>query len=167
MMSIFSFWGAKKYFDYKTNEQIQKSWEEATASYKKLYEEAEKYEEQRKALTSKYNRMLRDDHYGGKTPEDTLKLFVDALKKKDYSLASKYYVPEKWEQAEREMKKWIEEYPDMVYKFVSVAETGVVKRKKRVSGISLKLYEDAEDKYPFSLEMTLNNVNNIWKISDF
>lgn len=31
------------------------------------------------------------DTYGGATPEETLKLFVEALEKKDYELASKYF----------------------------------------------------------------------------
>jgi hypothetical protein len=35
------------------------------------------------------------DTYGGVTPEETLQLFIDALKAGDIQLAAKYYIPEK------------------------------------------------------------------------
>lgn len=38
-----------------------------------------------------------EDTYGGKTPEETLQLFIDALKKNDIELASKYFVLDKQE----------------------------------------------------------------------
>lgn len=46
-----------------------------------------KMEADSKALEAQY----RADNYGGATPEETLRLFVEALEKKDYELASKYY----------------------------------------------------------------------------
>ena len=39
-------------------------------------------------------RQYREDPYGGNTPEETLQLFIDALKKGDMELASKYFVIE-------------------------------------------------------------------------
>jgi len=39
-------------------------------------------------------RRYREDPYGGSTPEETLQLFIDALKKGDIELASKYFVVE-------------------------------------------------------------------------
>lgn len=44
----------------------------------------------------------RADTYGGETPEETLRLFVEALEKKDFELAAKYFVIENQEQAEKE-----------------------------------------------------------------
>lgn len=44
-------------------------------------------------------RRYREDPYGGETPEETLQLFIDALKKGDVELASRYFVideQEKW-----------------------------------------------------------------------
>ena len=35
------------------------------------------------------------DTYGGKTPQETLRLYIDAVEKGDYELASKYFVAEK------------------------------------------------------------------------
>ncbi len=34
---------------------------------------------------------LKADTYGGKTPEQTLQMFIEALKKEDIELASKYF----------------------------------------------------------------------------
>ena len=39
--------------------------------------------------------------YGGKTPQETLRMYIDAVEKGDYELASKYFVyenQEEWEQ---------------------------------------------------------------------
>ncbi|MBI4224834.1 MAG: hypothetical protein HY617_00740 [Candidatus Sungbacteria bacterium] len=43
--------------------------------------------------------QMKDDPYGGETPEETLRLFIDALKQGDTDLAAKYFVvgeQEKW-----------------------------------------------------------------------
>ncbi|MEK7143610.1 MAG: hypothetical protein AAB756_02155, partial [Patescibacteria group bacterium] len=37
--------------------------------------------------------VYKKDTYGGATPEETLALFIDALKKGDTDLAAKYFVP--------------------------------------------------------------------------
>ncbi|OGZ99803.1 MAG: hypothetical protein A3C07_02195 [Candidatus Sungbacteria bacterium RIFCSPHIGHO2_02_FULL_47_11] len=44
-------------------------------------------------------RRYAEDQYGGETPEETLRLFIDALKKEDVDLATKYFVID-------EQKKW-------------------------------------------------------------
>ncbi|MBI2055732.1 MAG: hypothetical protein HYT42_02460, partial [Candidatus Sungbacteria bacterium] len=44
-------------------------------------------------------RQYREDKYGGDTPEETLRLFIDALKRGDVELASRYFpvgYQEKW-----------------------------------------------------------------------
>ena len=75
------------------------------AGYLKWYAEGAKYriqneisnqyiasqEREQAALEAQY----KNDPYGGATPEATLKLFIEALEKKDYALASNYFVPEK------------------------------------------------------------------------
>ncbi|KKW47743.1 MAG: hypothetical protein UY99_C0024G0010 [Parcubacteria group bacterium GW2011_GWA1_59_11] len=45
-----------------------------------------------------YQRAMADT-YGGKTPQETLRMYIDAVEKGDYELASKYFVfehQEKW-----------------------------------------------------------------------
>lgn len=67
-----------QYYQYRKNPELQ----------------AEKYMEDLK-------RQYAEDTYGGSTPEETLQLFIDALKKGDIELASKYFAIEeqgKWEE---------------------------------------------------------------------
>jgi hypothetical protein len=50
-----------------------------------------------------YEKTMLEDTYGGKTPEETLVMFIDALEKGDIELASKYFIlddnlsRQKWE----------------------------------------------------------------------
>ena len=48
------------------------------------------YEKATKAL-SDFETAMKNDTYGGKTPQETLEMFIDALKKGDIELASKYF----------------------------------------------------------------------------
>jgi hypothetical protein len=48
------------------------------------------YKEYTNAI-SKAEQTLKNDSYGGHTPEETLTIFIDALKKGDIELASKYF----------------------------------------------------------------------------
>jgi len=41
-----------------------------------------------------YEKAMREDTYGGKTPEETLQMFIEALKREDIELASKYFMIE-------------------------------------------------------------------------
>ena len=59
----------------------------------------------RKSVKEFYSQYA-EDKYGGKTPEETYNMFIEALKKEDVELASKYFVAEKQEQ----WRKALEEY---------------------------------------------------------
>jgi len=50
-----------------------------------------KYDLYQKYYVDKYENAMREDVWGGKTPEETLQLFIEALKKGDIELASKYF----------------------------------------------------------------------------
>jgi len=60
---------------------------------------AYEYVEQEKQLIQ----QMKDDPYGGDTPEETLGLFIDALKKGDTDLASKYFVVGEREKVRKEL----------------------------------------------------------------
>ena len=45
----------------------------------------------KKAEEDSYRQALADT-YGGKTPQETLRMYIDAVEKGDYLLASKYFV---------------------------------------------------------------------------
>lgn len=48
-------------------------------------------------------RQYAEDPYGGDTPEETLRLFINALKKGDTDLAAKYFVLDKQEEWRNEL----------------------------------------------------------------
>lgn len=48
-------------------------------------------EELKKIEQEDYERAMADT-YGGKTPQETLQMYIDAVEKGDYELASKYFV---------------------------------------------------------------------------
>lgn len=54
-------------------------------------------EELDKAGKDEYKAMMADI-YGGKTPQETLKLYIEAVEKGDYELASRYFVFDKQEE---------------------------------------------------------------------
>ncbi|MDP3991334.1 MAG: hypothetical protein Q8P66_00240, partial [Candidatus Colwellbacteria bacterium] len=44
------------------------------------------------AHQQQFEEAMKNDTYGGKTPEETLQLFIDALRKDDIELAYKYFI---------------------------------------------------------------------------
>ncbi len=70
-ISVYARWW---YENYKVEQERQENFELAQETLSRLEEEA------------------RNDTYGGKTPEDTLQLFIEALENEDFDLASKYFV---------------------------------------------------------------------------
>ena len=62
---------------------------------------AEDPEKQAQKYMEALEKAYREDQYGGNTPEETLQLFIDALKKGDTDLAAKYFIideQEKWKE---------------------------------------------------------------------
>lgn len=57
-------------------------------------------------LQAQWEKPYREDKYGGKTPEETYDMFLDALRKGDTTLASKYFVVDDQD----DWKKTLEEY---------------------------------------------------------
>ena len=51
----------------------------------RLVKRLEKFEQEQ------YRKMLADT-YGGKTPQETLQMYIEAVEKGDYELASKYFI---------------------------------------------------------------------------
>lgn len=114
-----------------------------------------------------YIQLQLNDYIGGDTPEQTVDLFIAALKKGDYGLASKYFViseQEKWkkmfdEATKQQNEDWAKELEDEKKlwrtekdgedKFVIKYNIGTGEREK-TNFIYLK-----------------KNMNNKWKIQRF
>ncbi len=113
--------------------------------------------------------MLQADTYGGETPEQTLQLFVEALEKKDAKLASKYYLPWKQKEAEKEMRDWIENYPDGLDKFLVAYKKEVIDVEESALDylVDVHVYKKIGDKYSYRIQMEQNKEASLWKISEF
>ncbi len=106
--------------------------------------------------------VYRKDTYGGKTPEETLQLFIDALKKGDTDLAAKYYIPEKQKKElesllQNKAKGFLETY----IKIIDSKKTGV----GFVDNLTYEFdFFDENNKQVHTGRLTLNNSTKIWKI---
>jgi len=79
-------YGLEKYNQSKQWQEIKKS--------------AEAFQ---KAEQELYQKMMADT-YGGKTPQETLQMYIDAVEKGDYELASRYFVKSKQEEELRALQ---------------------------------------------------------------
>ena len=96
----------------------------------------------KKEFQTKYMQAMSEDNYGGKTQQETLDLFVAALKVGDADLASKYFVLD--ENLSRE--KWL--------------KTLIIFKEKGL------LNDMAKDIKPDSITMELNKYSKVWRIKD-
>lgn len=76
------------------------------------------FDRKTKEFQAELERPYREDAYGGATPEETWTFFLDALRKSDIDLASKYFAVEKQgeykkilkiSQEDNELEQWIKE----------------------------------------------------------
>ena len=113
----------------------------------------------------KYFNDLREkyeaDTYGGSTPEETLQLFVDALKKGDVDLASKYFMVE-------EQEKQVAYLQDRQAKgLLNVIVENAIKLKLTESNEELAFFNIIDANNIVKSEVILQkNTKNKWKISE-
>ena len=107
-------------------------------------------------------RQYAEDTYGGKTPEETLRLFIDALKVGDIELASKYFIPEKQEE-------WLDNIKKVQKKdHLNDMINDLMKVSKSKEDMDSALFVGTNDRNVASLiiSMGFNEVVGIWKILD-
>ncbi|MDO8464226.1 MAG: hypothetical protein Q7S46_03095 [Gallionella sp.] len=111
-----------------------------------------------------YNKAMTEDVYGGKTPQETLNMFIDALKKEDIDLASKYFmlnsvgqVDQKWVDGLRKSKE--DGKLQEIVKLIAQAKQTF----KDDDGAVFKLY-DSIGEIVVMVEIKLNELSKVWKI---
>lgn len=99
------------------------------------------------------------DTYGGKTPQETLQMYINAVEKGDYELASKYFIGDK---QEGELKSFDGATNDGIKKILDVL--------KRVKIVDLhasleKMYNEENKKYNLSesKEEYINRLYEVWE----
>lgn len=104
----------------------------------------------------------QNDTYGGTTPEETLRLFIDALKKEDIDLAAKYFVIDRQEEWLGNLRKIKEK--NMLAKMVKDLER---EKSKKLTGDDRAVFYISNDKRELALIIrTIKGVNGIWKIEN-
>ncbi len=113
-----------------------------------------------------YEKAMREDTYGGKTPEETLNMFIEALKKEDVELASRYFMLDENGEVS---KKWI----DLLDK---VKQEGNLKKmandiekydeaKETFDPYYLFIYRNKDKTVGLQITMIFNSQTSIWKIA--
>ena len=127
------------------------------------------YYQKQEELSAKLKQMYKNDKYGGDTPQETLDLFIDALKKGDVDLASKYFVPEKQEQMKYEIgvakeKGFIQDFLDDF----SRIDSGMYYEDDDTKFQFVVLGKEGKWKgvVEFTYDFILNQETNKWKILD-
>lgn len=145
-----------------------------------------KFDKAVKRLNQAFLDILRKDTYGGKTPEETYNLYLNALKNGDIELASRYYWWDKQEKEKQRLEKLkkegkLEEYvnslPDWSemkeeeywnpkgrrYSWIEILEEAVViKLPLGGNRYQEELLEPGE--YKQEIIFRLNTHANIWKL---
>jgi hypothetical protein len=106
--------------------------------------------------------LYKKDTYGGATPEETLQLFIDAMKTEDYELASKYYLPEQQKKVYEELIG-IDEFSF----YLEILETYDQEGALFSDGVTyeIEFFENGEQKH---LErFKLNEYTGKWKLEDY
>jgi hypothetical protein len=117
------------------------------------------------AVNLEYQKLLeayKNDSYGGATPEETLQLFIDALKAGDTELAAKYFIIE-------EQEGWKEKLKNLQEKKLLVSMIFDLERKNYKSELDdgRIFFEIANDNNEVALTIDIGRgPNGKWKIID-
>ena len=128
-----------------------------------LTEQVDTYQRQEKA----YIEAMTADTYGGKTPQETLDLFVVALRKGDVELASKYFLLDEYISREKwvaflndvKSKKLLDQMADDIAKFAKPLPLTTPDENV----FSFGLFDD-NGAVAIYIDMRLNKYSDLWKI---
>lgn len=124
------------------------------------YDEVKLYEK----ITKDYVEAMTADTYGGKTPQETLDLFVDALRKGDVELASKYFMLD--DNLSRE--KWLDRLSDIKNRDllnIMAQDISTAEFYKKINDESENFIIYNDDKTDSLLiNMAFNKYSEVWKI---
>ncbi len=119
------------------------------------------YYKQMKAVKELEEMAKESDKWGGKTPEETVALFTDAVKKGDFELASKYGSQDQIFPVLEKMKS-----ENKINSFIKDLEIASLKENPGFGGNSMHLIiiEDGKEYWIMSL---FRSGSGIWKIVEF
>ena len=118
-----------------------------------------------------FEAAMRADTWGGKTPEETLAMFVDALKKGDIALASKYFMLDTNTQSpdyltRNSIKKVLEEKESIgkIEELISLIESATSTSEKPLYEGDFGFVIKQNGEIISDVNMGLNKYSGVWKI---
>lgn len=147
-------------------------WDKYLSPQAKSHRQMEKQYEAYMKWEERHKQALREDTYGGKTPEETLQMFIEALKKGDIELASKYFALDTNEQSYNAeyyltRKKWEEGLKkakdDGKLEGILLKLSTIKLTFKNDDGALFKLY-NSKGEIDVLVEIKLNKNSGVWKI---
>jgi len=146
------------------NKRIEINFDEngsAIAPEKMWYESQKQYMEKIVTWQDKLLEMQASDDFGGATPEETMDAFIEALKKGDTELASRYFVFNKQAQMAEELaigKK--NGVLDLL-----IDDLGKEKKEFKISENHIRYRTFNKDNVAeFSFDLVSNKETQVWKI---
>src|SRR3989344_979801 len=123
----------------------------------------ENFAETLKRLEQEDYRRAMADTYGGKTPQETLQMYIDAVEKGDYELASKYLVEIK---GNEEIKKLSDlKNKDNLKLFLNIIKKAELDGNIDENEARMRAVVD-EKEGPYYFIRFIKYPNNIWKIKE-
>ena len=122
---------------------------------------------------AKEEQKYAKDTYGGKTPEETYSMFLDALKKKDIELASKYFVLNKQDQYKKALSE-VDQNGKWDLMMEDLTQKNLIWRKNGETSYTLEIM-DEDNEFLTQISFLLptktfdNNsiISSFWKIYSF
>lgn len=108
------------------------------------------------AQKDEYAREIADT-YGGKTPQETLAMYIAAVQEKNYVLASKYFT---FSKQQKELDSWTDATPEAIATYVSLLKQGL-KAEGEYSTNKKEFFIDKPIAFDFFLYP-----NGIWKLTE-
>jgi len=141
-------------------------WDRYFSSQAKANRETQKNYEKYLAWQKNYEKAMTEDTFGGKTPEETLQMFIEALKKEDVDLASKYFSLGEDGKLRKEIIEGLQKIQEEK-KFQVVAD--IVSKSKFDSRHSSDntvwfTVENKNGVIEYSVILNLNKYSGVWKI---
>ncbi len=129
----------------------------------------EKIQEMQQAYKKNQEKVLEElksDTYGGKTPEETLRLFVEALEERDVDLASKYISNDRRDEFKKDFYEILDKNDKEVDRFVQLYNQGTVKHIKYDGYHKVQLF-DNNGNILFNSFVEYNNFTKVWKLKNW
>lgn len=139
------------------------TWNEQQQGYLLQQQITTDYWHTQQRLVAEREAAYKADQYGGATPEETLRLFVEALEQKDYVLASKYFVVE---EQNANLKRSSEGVQSGGYAaLVNAYKHGSMKIERSTIAADVHIYPPGKE-IGFFFRVVLNEFTQKWKLTD-